>query len=273
MIEIFCTGSACGTPSATSAWPSSWYATRSFSRGSSTRLFFSSDDAFDGLDEIGGRARVPAAAHREQCGLVDQVGQIGADHPGGHGGHRVEVDVGAEPDLLGVHREDRAPTELVRPIDEHVAIEAARAQERRVEDLGAVGRGHDDDAVARIEAVELDEQLVQRLLAVLVRVDPDAAHLAQRVELVDEDDARRLGLGLAKQVADARRANADEHLDELGAADREERDPGLAGDRTGEQGLSGAGRADEEAALGDAAAQAAEFRRRARSASPEHETA
>jgi len=38
-----------------------------------------------------------------------------------------------------------------------------------------------------------------------------------RVDLVDEDDARRVLLGLAEEVAHARRADADEHLDELGA--------------------------------------------------------
>ena len=47
--------------------------------------------------------------------------------------------------------------------------------------------------------------------------------LAERVELVDEDDARRLGLGLLEQIAHARGADADEHLDELRPAQAEER--------------------------------------------------
>ena len=58
---------------------------------------------------------------------------------------------------------------LVGAIDEDLAVEAPGAQQRRVEDLRAIGGGHEDHADARIEAVQLDQQLVQRLLALLVR--------------------------------------------------------------------------------------------------------
>ena len=75
--------------------------------------------------------------------------------------------------------------------DRHLAIEAARPQQRRIEDVGTVGRRDDDDALVRREAVHLDEQLVERLLALLVAERVAAAAAADRVELVDEDDARR----------------------------------------------------------------------------------
>ena len=64
-------------------------------------------------------------------------------------------------------------------------------------------------------------------------------------------DARRVLLGLLEQVAHPRGADADKHLDELGAGDREEGHAGLAGDRLGEQRLAGPGRADQQHALGD----------------------
>ena len=113
-----------------------------------------------------------------------------------------------------------------------------------------------------VEAVQLDEQLVQRLLALFMRDRAHAARLAERVQLVDEDDARRLLLGLLEQVAHARRAHADEHLDEVGAADGEERDARLAGDRARQQRLAGSRRSDEQDALGELGAQPAEARRR-----------
>ena len=151
---------------------------------------------------------------------------------------------------------------LVGPIDEHVAIEAASAQQRGVQNLGSVRRRHQDHANARIEAVELDEQLVQRLLALLVRDRTDAARLAQRVQLVDEDDARRLLLRLLEQVAHARRADADEHLDEVGAADREERHPRFAGDGARQQRLARARRSHQHDTLGKRGAQPTEASRR-----------
>ena len=107
-----------------------------------------------------------------------------------------------------------------------------------------------------VEAVHLDQQLVERLLALVVAADRDAgARLAQRVQLVDEDDAGRPALGLGEQVAHAGGADADEHFDEFGAAKAEKRGVGLAGHGLGQQRLAGAGRADEQHALGDAAAE------------------
>ena len=85
----------------------------------------------------------------------------------------------------------------------------------------------------------------------------DAAGAAQRVELVDEDDARRPPARLLEQVAHARRADADEHLDELAAADREEGHARLAGDGPGQQRLAGARRAHQQDALGHARAEPA----------------
>ena len=79
------------------------------------------------------------------------------------------------------------------------------------------------------------------------------------VDFVDEDEARRVLLALLEHVAHAARADAHEHLDEVGAADAEERHVRLTGDGPGEQRLAGARRADQQHALGNLAAQALEF--------------
>src|SRR6185436_5569704 len=113
-----------------------------------------------------------------------------------------------------------------------------------------------------LEAVHLDEQLVQRLLALVVAAaEPRATMAADGVDLVHEDDARRRLLRLLEQVAHTRRADADEHLDEVGPRDTEERYARLARDGPGEQRLTGAGRPVEENALGDARAERLELLR------------
>jgi hypothetical protein len=71
------------------------------------------------------------------------------------------------------------------------------------------------------------------------------------VDLVDEDDRRGVRLRLLEQVAHAAGTDTDEHLDEVRAGDRVERHAGLTGDRPGEQRLAGAGRAEQQHALGD----------------------
>ncbi len=82
---------------------------------------------------------------------------------------------------------------------------------------------------------------------------------ADRVDFVDEDDAGRILLGLLEHVADTGRADADEHLDEVGTRNGEERHIGFARDRTRDQRLAGAGRADQEHAARNPSAEALEF--------------
>ena len=84
---------------------------------------------------------------------------------------------------------------------------------------------------------------------------------ADGVDLIDEDDAGRVLLRLLEHVADAARAHADEHLDEVGARDGEERHIGFAGDGAGQQRLAGAGRTDQQHAARDAAAEPLELLR------------
>src|SRR6185436_19183835 len=106
------------------------------------------------------------------------------------------------------------------------------------------------------------EQLVERLLALVVpTAEAGTAMAADRVDFVDEDDARRVLLGLLEHVAHAAGADADEHLDEVGTGDREERHLRLAGDRLGEQRFAGARRAHHQHAARDAPAELLELRR------------
>ncbi len=79
------------------------------------------------------------------------------------------------------------------------------------------------------------------------------------VDFVDEDDAGGVLLALLEKVADAGRADAYEHLNEVRAGDGEEGNVSFAGHCAGEEGLAGARRSDEEDALGDAAAEALEL--------------
>ena len=84
---------------------------------------------------------------------------------------------------------------------------------------------------------------------------------ADRVDFVDEDDAGRVLLGLLEHVAHAAGADADEHFDEVGARNGEERHVGFAGDRARDQRLAGAGRADQQHAARNPAAEPLELAR------------
>ncbi len=159
-----------------------------------------------------------------------------------------------------MHLQNLLAADHVRVRHHDLAVEAARTQQRRIEHVGTVGRGDQDHAFIGLEAVHLDQQLVQRLLAlVIAAAEAGAAMTADRVDLVDEDDAGRVLLGLLEHVAHARGADADEHLDEVGARNGEERHVGFARDRARDQRLAGAGRADQQHAARNASAEALEF--------------
>src|SRR5256885_17265455 len=86
-----------------------------------------------------------------------------------------------------------------------------------------------------------------------------SAMTAYRVDFVDENNAWRGFLALFEHVANARRADADEHLHEIGAADREERHVSFSRDGARQQGLASAGRADHQHALGNTATELLKF--------------
>ncbi len=168
---------------------------------------------------------------------------------------------GSSAHLARVHAQDLLAALEVGIADGHLPIEPAGTQQRRIEDVGAVGRRDDDDAVGLREAVHLDEQLVERLLALLVAQRIAAAAAADGVELVDEDDARRMAPRLLEQLAHARRADAGIHLDEVGAARRNERHARFSRHRARQQRLAGSRRPDEQDAARDAAADRGEAAR------------
>ncbi len=150
------------------------------------------------------RSRWRGRRGREQRGLVHQIREIAPEKPGVPRAIERRSTAGAS-DLAGVHAQDRFAALDVGVADHDLAIEAARAEQRRIEDVLAVRGGNHDDALVGFEAVHLDEQLVERLLALLVAERIAAAAAADGVELVDEDDAGLWRRGVAEQPADARR--------------------------------------------------------------------
>ena len=215
-----------------------------------------------GVFEFAHRHDALAAARRKQRRLVDEIGEIGAREAGRAARDHARIDIGGQRHLAHMHAQDLLAADEVGIGHDDLAVETARTQQRRIEHVGTVGGGDQDHAFVRLEAVHLDQQLVQRLLAlVIAAAEAGAAMAADRIDFVDEDDAGRVLLGLLEHVAHAACADADEHFDEVGTGDREERHIRFARDGAREQRLAGARRADQQHALGDAAAEALEFLR------------
>ena len=200
------------------------------------------------------------AARGEQRGFVDQVGEIRARKPRRAARDQGRIDVRRQRHLAHVHLEDLFAPAQIRQRHHDLAIEAARSQQRRIEHVRAIGRSDDDDAFVALETIHLDQQLVQRLLALIVTAaQAGAAMAADRVDLVDKDDARRMFFSLLEHVAHARGADADEHFHKVRTGNCKERYFRFAGDGLGQQGLAGTRRTDHQHTTRNAPAELLEF--------------
>jgi len=159
------------------------------------------------------------APGRGQGGLVHEIRQVCAAEPGRQPRHVAKVHRRVELDLAHMHPQDIDAALAVRAVDQHLPVEAAGPKQGGVQDFRAIGGGQDDQTDRCIKAIHLGEQLVQRLLLLVVpaKVAERTARPAQCIQLVDEDDGWRTRARLLEQVTHTCGPHADEHLDELAA--------------------------------------------------------
>ncbi len=161
------------------------------------------EDLVAGVVEVGHLDLFLVVAAGPQRGLVDEVADVGPGQPYRAGGEPLEVDVVGQRNAAGVDAEDRQAALVGGAIDRDVAVETARPKQGRIEHVGPVRGGHHDHRLGLREPVHLAEDLVERLLALVVSAaDAGAAMPADGVDLIDEEDAGRAFLGGGEQVAD-----------------------------------------------------------------------
>ena len=116
------------------------------------------------------------------------------------------------------------------------------------------------ETVVRFEAVHLDEQLVQGLLAFIVSAAQASATVAAHsINLVDEDDAGRVLLALFKQVAHNGLAPTPTNISTKSEPEMEKKGMFASCNRAGEQRFTGSRRPYEQHALRNAPTEFLEF--------------
>ncbi len=194
-----------------------------------------------------------ASTCRSQRRLVHQVFQVGSREAWCRACQVLQVDIRRQGDLTRMDAQDGfAPTSF-RQIHRDLPVETPRPQQGGIEHVRAVRGGQHHNGIARLEAIQLHEQLLQRLFTLIIarKRRGATARSPDRVELVDKDDAGSVLLGLLKQVAYAAGSHADEQFDKAGRTGAEERDTSLTCDCTCEQGLPRAWRTDQQHPFGN----------------------
>ena len=101
----------------------------------------------------------------------------------------------------------------------YLTVKATCTQQCLVEDIYTVCRSQDDDTRVGTKSIHLGEQLVQRILTLIIATHRRvlATRTAYSVNLIDEDDTGRLLLSLTEEVAHTRSTHTHKHLHEIRA--------------------------------------------------------
>src|SRR5256885_15751969 len=109
-----------------------------------------------------------------------------------------------------MHAEDLFAATHVRTRNDYATVKTTGTQQRGIENIRTVGGGDQDHAVIRFETVHLDQQWVESLFALVVSTaEASSAMATDSIDLVNEDDARRILLALLEEIAHAACAHAD----------------------------------------------------------------
>ena len=158
------------------------------------------------------------AAGGEDSRLVDQVLQVRTDESRGQFRQICEVNACSQGLAASVDTQNRFARLHVGPIQDNLAIEASRPQQGRVQHVGSIGSGYDDDVCVRAKTVHFDQNLVQRLLAFVVATpQAHATTTTHGIYFVYKDHSWGLVPCALEQVAHSGCTHANEHFDELGA--------------------------------------------------------
>ena len=117
-------------------------------------------DLYHGLLYVFHLDDLAALAHGEERRLVEEVLEVRGGEAAGRLCDYGEVYARVERLAARVYLKHRFTAAHVGETDIDLPVETARAQQRGVEDVLAVGRRHDDDALIAPEAVHLYEELV-----------------------------------------------------------------------------------------------------------------
>src|SRR4029077_13660490 len=180
------------------------------------------------------------------------VGQVCARKSWSAASQDEKLHILSQRNFAGVHAQNLFPAAHIRVTYHYAPVKAPRTQQCRVKHVRTIGRRHENDAFVRLETVHFHQQLVQRLLALIVATAQSRAAMASyRVNFVNEYDAGGIFLALFEQITHPARAISDEHFHKVGAGNREERNIGFACNRPSQQRFTCARRSNQQNSLGN----------------------
>ena len=129
--------------------------------------------------------------------------------------------------------QDHFPALYVRQRDIYLTVKAARPKKRRIQYIGPVGGGYQDDAFVRFKAVHFHKKLVQCLFPfIMAAAQSCTAVPSDGINFVDEDDTGGIFFTLHKKIPDPGCAHTHEHFYKIRSADTEKGNIRFSGNGT-----------------------------------------
>ena len=141
-------------------------------------------------------------ARRKQRSLVDEVSQVSAREARSTPRDDARFDIVVQRHLAHVYFQNQLTTANIRQRHDDLPVKAARAQQRRVKHVRPVSRCNDDNAFTAFETVHFNQHLVEGLFTFIVTTAQAGTTVPPNsIQLIDEDNARRLFFRLIEHVA------------------------------------------------------------------------
>ena len=154
---------------------------------------------------------------------------------------RTQIHIRRHPFVPRMNIENRLSALAVRKRNRNLTIETARTQQSRIQNIRTVRRRNHDDAAVVFHTVHLNEQLVQRLFTLIMAAAEAGTTLTtNRIDFINEDDARSSCLRLLEHVTYTARTDTDKHLNKVRTRNGIERNICLTGDCLCKQRFAGA---------------------------------
>ena len=179
-------------------------------------LLISCDHDLNTLFQIRLGDKLSVLPDRTQRRLIYHVGKLCTGCSGRCSRDGVKVHVIPDLDLSCMYLQDLFSSLQIGKLHRDPPVKSSRAQKRRIQSIRTVRGSQDHDALGCIESVHLRQELVQRLLTLVIAAEALAVPLlSDRIYLVYEHDTGRFLICLLEKVADLGRSHSDEHFHKL----------------------------------------------------------
>mmetsp|Transcript_8360 Transcript_8360/g.52121 ORF Transcript_8360/g.52121 Transcript_8360/m.52121 type:complete len:413 (+) Transcript_8360:2261-3499(+) len=177
-------------------------------------------------------------ASSENGSFVQQIGQVSSTETRRAQGDGLNADAFLKFLVAGMHSKDLLAAPHIWDIYSDLSVKATRPQQRIVQNVDPVRGSDDNDSSVPLKTIHLCQQLVQGLFPfVIATTNTSTARSAYGIDLINENNTRRILFCFLEQVTHTRCTHTHKHLHKFRTTDAEERHACLSSDGFGQQGL------------------------------------